>query len=121
MPCPYDRWLIPRRNRLSLRVPLQQAYFDSRARYAFLKRAQIRLAIVIRNHHLGMERLDGVGGFLRGHGIGQVHADKRDVDILERAHLGDAFRITGEINASAAIGEDVAITSALIVIKLAGL
>ena len=57
---------------------------------------------------------------VRWHGIGQVHAHKSHVDILEPAHLGHAFSVTREIKALAAVGEDVAIAASFVVEKLPG-
>src|ERR1700730_16768823 len=100
---------ITSRNRLSLRIPVEYAHFYSSARQAFLKSAQIRFAVVIRNYHFGMKCLDGLSRFLRRHGVGQVHADERHVDILQRAHFWNIFRVSGEINARAAVRENVAV------------
>src|SRR5258708_20398029 len=106
---------------LPLRIPIEHAYFYSCALHALLEGAEVRLPVVIRNDYFGMECLYGFGSFLGRHGIGQVHAHKRDIDILESAHFGDIFRIAGKINARPALGENVAVAAALIVIKLASL
>src|SRR5260370_39419237 len=48
-----------------LRIPLQQPHFDSAAIQLLLEHVQIAgwiAAIVVRNHHLGVKRLDGIGG-----------------------------------------------------------
>ena len=49
--------------------------------------------IVIGDHHFGLERLDRVGGFGGCHGVGQVHGNEGDVDVLQRAHFRHAFGV----------------------------
>src|SRR5690242_5248775 len=67
-----------------------------------------------------MEGADGVGCFFGRHRIGQVHADEGDVDVLERAHFGSAFGVAGDVEAHTAVGENVAVAAALVVIELSG-
>ena len=75
---------------------------------------------MIRDDDLRVEGTDGVGSFLGRHGVGKVHADEGDVDVLESAHLRDAFCVGGEIESLASIGEDVAIVTSLGMVELSG-
>src|ERR1019366_5512906 len=50
----------------------------------------------------------------------QIHADERDVNILERAYFGNGLRVAGEIEALAAIGDNVTVACALRVKEFAG-
>ena len=76
--------------------------------------------VVIRIDDLRVERFDGIGGLVRRHGVGQIHGDECDVDVLERAHFGDVFSVAGDVHAQAAVGDDVAVAASLIVIELPG-
>src|SRR5579871_1805548 len=63
-------------------IPIEQANFDACALQRLLEHRQIGSAVVIRDYDFRMECFDGVGGLVRGHGVGKVHADECDVDIL---------------------------------------
>ena len=75
--------------------------------------------IVVRDNDFRMEGFDRVRGFVRRHGIGQIHANESDIDILEGAHFGNAFGIAGNVKAFTAIGEDVTVAATLVVVELA--
>src|SRR5215471_20956250 len=68
-----------------------------------------------------MERLYRVRGLFRRHGVGQIHADKGDVDILESTHFRNALGIAGEVEPFPAERENVAIAASLVVIELSRL
>src|SRR6185437_13583419 len=104
----------------SLRIPAEQAHFDARAFKVLLKYADIRAAIMIRNGNLRMEFFHRVRGFIRRHRVRQIHANKRDVDILERAHFGNALRVSRKIKSFAAIGEHVPVAASLRMVELSG-
>ena len=87
---------------------------------ALLEDFQVRVAEMVWDDDLRVEGPDGVGGFLGRHGVGKVHADEGDVDVLEGAHLGDAFGVSGEVEALASIGEYVAVVASLGMIELSG-
>src|SRR5438094_9278258 len=76
---------------------------------------------MIRVNDLGVERAYSLGGLIGRHGVWQVHAHKRDIDILEGAHLRSAFRVAGKIESLAAVRDDVAIAAAFVVKKFSGL
>src|ERR1700730_9639520 len=86
-------------------VPVEQTHLDAGAFEGLCKYLRIATLIVIGNDYLGMEGFDGVGSFFRTHGVG-VHADKGDVNILERAHFRSAFGVTGAIGRLVADGHD---------------
>src|SRR5207248_10450216 len=66
-----------------------------------------------------MESLHGLRGLFGWHGVGQIHADERDIDVLERAHLRDAFGIAREIKTLATVGKNVSVAASLVVKELA--
>src|SRR5437879_8086155 len=101
----------------SLRVPVQQPHFDASALELLLERVHIAgwlAAIVVGNDDLGVKCLYRIGSLFRRHGVRQIHANKSHIDVLERLHLRNSLGIAGDIEALAAIGEDVAITPALV-------
>ena len=103
-----------------LRIPVEQADFDAGACELFLEHCKIGAVVVIGNHDLGVEGFDRVGRFFGRHGVGEIHADEGDVDVLEGAHFGNVFGVAGEIEADAAEGEDVSVAAAFVVEKFAG-
>src|SRR2546427_13215145 len=101
----------------SLRVPLQQPHFDASAFELLLERVHIAgwlAAIVVGKDELGVKCPYRIGSLFRRHGVREIHANKSHIDVLERLHLRNRFGIAGNIEALAAIGEDVAIAPALI-------
>jgi hypothetical protein len=76
---------------------------------------------VIGDDDLGVKGFDRVGSFLGRHRVRQIHADEGYVDVLEGAHLGNAFGVAREIEALAAVGEDVAVAASLVVKEFARL
>jgi hypothetical protein len=80
-----------------------------------LKYGEIGSAIVIGDDNLRVERSDRISSLIGWHGVAQIHAHERHVDVLECTHLGDAFGVAGEVEALAAVREDVAIAASLVV------
>src|SRR5258708_677509 len=103
-----------------LRIPLQQPHLNPSPFQSLLKYVEIRSAIVIWDHNLWVEGFHRVGRLFGRHGVRQVHAHECDIDVLKRAHLGNALSVGGKIEALAAIGEDVAVVASLRVKKLSG-
>src|SRR5579863_2749782 len=108
------------RYRRLFRIPLQETDLDASALQRFLEDGKIGAAVVVGDHDLRMKSFDGVGGFIGRHGVGKVHTDEGDVDVLEGTHFGDAFGIAGEVEALAAVGEDVSVAAAFVVEKFSG-
>src|SRR5437879_11704212 len=100
----------------SLRVPLQQPHFDASAFELLLERVHIAgwlAAIVVGNDDLGVKCLYRIGSLFRRHGVRQIRANKSHIDVLERLHFRNSLGITRNIEALAAISENVAIAPAL--------
>ena len=74
---------------------------------------------MIRNYNLRMECLHRIRCFVGRHGVGQIHADERHVDILQGAHFWDAFRVTGEVKTHAAVSEHVSVSASLVMEEFA--
>ena len=70
---------------------------------------------MVRVHNLRLELPHRVGGLLRRHRVRQVHADKRRVDVLQRAHLRDVLRVAAHVHPFAAEGHHVAVAASLVV------
>ena len=75
---------------------------------------------MIRDHDLRVESLHRVRRFFGRHGVRQIHADERHVNVLQGAHFGDAFRVAGKVKAHAAVGEHVSVVAPLVMKKFAG-
>ena len=87
---------------------------------SLLEDFQVRVSVVIGDDDFRVEGPNRVGSFVGRHGVGEIHADEGDVDVLEGAHLGDAFGVGGEVEALASVGEDVAIVASLGMVELSG-
>ena len=103
-----------------LGIPVEEADLDAGSGKALLEDFQVRAPVVIGDDDLRVEGPDRVGSFLGRHGVGKVHADEGDVDVLEGAHLRDAFGVSGEVEALASVGEDVTIVASLGMVELSG-
>src|SRR5882762_1177467 len=100
------------------RVPIEQPDLNCGSLQSFLKHCEVGTAIMIRNDNLWMEGSDRVRGLLGRHRVGQIHADERYIDVIERAHFGDTLGVAREVEALSAIGEDVAVAAPLVVEEL---
>ncbi len=78
-----------------------------------------RLAVVVREQHLGPDGLRGRGGLFRRHRVGLVHGQERDVDVLHVRHLRDVLGVAGDVDPKPAEIEDVAVVAPLWVELLA--
>src|ERR1700730_703082 len=107
-------WAL-RTSSLLLWVPVKQPDLNASPFQSFLKYGEIGSAIVIGDDNIRVERSDRISSLIGWHGVGQIHAHERHVDVLERTHLGDAFGVAGEVEALAAVREDVAIAASLVV------
>ena len=103
-----------------LRIPVEEPNLDSSSRKVLLENFQVRAAIVIGDDDLRMEGFDGFGGFRGRHRVGEIHADESYVDIPESSHLGDTFRIRGEVELLASVGKDVSVIASLGMVELSG-
>lgn len=45
--------------------------------------AHVRLSVVIREHHLGLDSLCGLNQLVWSHGVGLVAGQESDVDVLD--------------------------------------
>src|SRR5208282_2592433 len=102
-----------------LRIPLQQPHFDSSSFQPFLEYGEIGTVVVIRNYDLRVERLHRIRRLFRRHGVGKIHANECHVNVLKRAHFRYAFRVTGEVETYAAIGEHVSVAASFVMEELA--
>src|SRR3970040_1804114 len=76
-------------------------------------------AKMVRVDDLGTKLLGAAGSFARCHGVRKIHADERNVDVLERFHLRGAFGVSGKIEELAAQVQNVAIAAPLVMKELA--
>src|ERR1700693_1117157 len=90
-------------------IPVQQPHFNSSSFQSFLKYCEIGSAIVVGDDNLRMKGLNRVSSLFRRHGVRQIHAHERHVDVLKRTHLRHTFGITGKIEALAAVSKHLAI------------
>ena len=93
-------------------------HLDTAPGEGLVELVEVRVAVVVRVEHLGLERGDALRGLGRRHRVRQVHAHEGDVDARERLHLRDALGIAGEVEALLADLEDIAVASALVVVEL---
>ena len=67
---------------------------------------------MVRVKNPGPESPGGIGNHLRRHRVGEIHGQKGNINIFEALHFRGVFRVSGNIDALAAAGNDVAVTDA---------
>src|SRR5207247_1048108 len=83
-------------------IPVTQTHFDPFfPLQSIRKNLWVLSPIVIRVNSLGPKRLDALCCFLRGLGIGQIHAQKSNIDVVERLNFRNTLRVSGKIDAMA--------------------
>lgn len=77
--------------------------------------ADVGLAVMVGEEHLGIHHLGGMHELVRGHGEGLVAGQEGDVDadLLEVGHLGNVLGVAGDVDAQAVEGEDIAVVAPL--------
>src|SRR3954470_11053904 len=100
-------------------IPFAEAHFDTEIlAYAALEIGEIGVGVVGVSEVIGINDArpeiahDG-GGACDRHGVGEVHAKECHVNIRERAHFRDVFRIAAQINAFASQVQNVTVAGAL--------
>ena len=71
----------------------------------------VRLAIVVREEHLGVDRLGGFHQLLYCHRVWLVARHKGDVDVVDGLHLWNVLRISSDVDAKPVEGQDIAVVS----------
>src|SRR5271165_4461033 len=78
-------------------IPVTQPYLDAASLQGLLEHLHVAALVVVGINNLGMKGPDRFGRFIRRHREREIHWNESDLDILERAHFGDALRIAGDI------------------------
>ena len=89
-------------------VPFSRAHFDPQVCSNLLfEGIEVQVGVILVSVVVGVNDLrtklaHGAAGLVRRHGVRDVDADKRDIDVLQRAHFRDIFGVAAQINAFAA-------------------
>src|SRR5258705_13931232 len=88
-------------------VPFSQAHFDAQVGSNLLFEGvevwvgQILVSVVVGVNDLRTEVAHGAAGLVPGHGVRDVDADNRNINVLQRAHFRDVFGAAAQVDAFA--------------------
>jgi len=78
----------------------------------------VGLTVVVGVEDRGAQGLDGLHSLLYRHGVGLVDGEECDVNIAQGAHFGGGLGVAGNVDARAAVRDDVAAVAALAGVEL---
>jgi len=83
-----------------LRIPIRQSNFSCCSLFInhcfellHITKSTVSIAVVVGINNLWLKVSYRRGRLLNAHGVGQVHANKCDIDIFQLSHFADVFRI----------------------------
>ena len=87
------------------------AHIDAVALQAVRQLAEVRLAVMVGEQHLGTDAPRHPHTLLRSHGVGLVAWQEGHINVFDAVHFRNVLGVTGNVDAQPADGEDIAVVA----------